>query len=127
MISTVKTGLVIAAALLFCVASQPVGAQEKKAKKAKVVGIEAVITDVGKRTITYQFERKGKRKAGVVGVDDDTTYIERISRDKISMKDLQKGDKVYLRYEDGSYEPALSVQVVGKEELKKKSKKKKGD
>ena len=123
----VKTGLFIAAALFLFAAVQPIGAQEKKAKKAKVRGIEAVITDVGKRTVTYQFERKGKRKTGVVGVDNETTYIERISRDKISMKDLQKGDKVYIRYEDGSYEPALSVQVVGKEELKKKSKKKKGN
>ena len=123
----VKTGLFIAAALFLFAAVQPVGAQEKKAKKAKVRGIEAVITDVGKRTVTYQFEKKGKRKTAVVGVDNEATYIERISREKISMKDLQKGDKVYIRYEDGTYEPALSVQVVGKEELKKKSKKKKGN
>ena len=108
----VKTGLFIAAALFLFAAVQPVGAQEKKAKKAKVRGIEAVITDVGKRTVTYQFEKKGKRKTAVVGVDNEATYIERISREKISMKDLQKGDKVYIRHEDGSYEPAFPLPLL---------------
>jgi hypothetical protein len=105
--------------------SSPVGAQEKaakKEKKAKVSGIEAVISYVGQRTITYRYERKGKMREDVVGIDDQT-YIERISREKISLKDLQKGDKVYILYEPNAYKPAKSVQVVGKEEMKKKAKK----
>lgn len=107
----------------------PVGAQgkaEKKEKKAKVSGIEAVISHVGQRTITYKYERKGKMREDVVGIDDQT-YIEKISRDKISLRDLQEGDKVYILYEPNTYTPAKSVQVVGKEEIKKKGKKSKGN
>ena len=96
--------------------------EEKKAKQKekakKTAEVEAVISNVGQRTITYQFERKGKIREEVVGIDDQT-YIERISRENIKLKDWQAGDKVYLRYEAGAYTPALSVQVVGKGKLKK--------
>ncbi len=92
--------------------------EKEKAKAKKTAEVEAVISNVGQRTITYQFERKGKIREEVVGIDDQT-YIERISRENIKLKDLQAGDKVYLRYEPDAYTPALSVQVVGKGELKK--------
>ncbi|OGP50250.1 MAG: hypothetical protein A2X89_05890 [Deltaproteobacteria bacterium GWD2_55_8] len=96
--------------------------EEKKAKQKekakKTAEVEAVISNVGQRTITYQFERKGKIREEVVGIDDQT-YIERISRENIKLKDLQAGDKVYLRYEPDAYTPALSVQVIGKGKLKK--------
>ena len=121
--SQLGAGLIIAGALFLFAAVQPVGAQEKKAKKVKLRETEAVISGVGQRTITYKYERKGKTREEVVGIGEQT-YIERISREKINLKDLREGDKVYIRYEDGAYEPALSVQVVGKEELKKKGKKK---
>src|SRR3990172_5393457 len=99
-------------------------AQEKKAKEKekvkakKTAEVEAVISSVGQRTVTFQYERKGKIREEVVGIDDQT-YIERISRENIKLKDLQAEDKVYLRYEAGAYTPALSVQVVGKGKLKK--------
>ena len=53
--------------------------------------VEAVISNVGQRTITYQFERKGKIREEVVGIDDQT-YIERISRENIKLNkfDLKK-------------------------------------
>ncbi|MBI2991113.1 MAG: hypothetical protein HYY47_03105 [Deltaproteobacteria bacterium] len=121
--SNLSAGLFIAGALFLFAAVQPAGAQEKKAKKVKLRETEAVISGVGQRTITYKYERKGKTREEVVGIGEQT-YIERISREKINLKDLREGDKVYIRYEDGAYEPALSVQVVGKEELKKKGKKK---
>ncbi|MBI2539934.1 MAG: hypothetical protein HYW04_09135 [Deltaproteobacteria bacterium] len=121
--SNMSAGLFIAGALFLFAAVQPAGAQEKKAKKVKLRETEAVISGVGQRTITYKYERKGKTREEVVGIGEQT-YIERISREKINLKDLREGDKVYIRYEDGAYEPALSVQVVGKEELKKKGKKK---
>jgi len=120
--SQLGAGLIIAGALFLFAAVQPVGAQEKKAKKVKIRETEAVISGVGQRTITYKYERKGKTREEVVGIGEQT-YIERISREKINLKDLREGDKVYIRYEDGAYEPALSVQVVGKEELNKKGKK----
>jgi len=93
-------------------------AQEKTEKRVKVREVEAVISDVGQRTITFQVERKGKVREEAVGIDDKS-YIERISREKVSLRELQKGDKVYIRYEEGAYTPALSVQVVGKGEVKK--------
>ena len=96
--------------------------EEKKAKQKekakKTAEVEAVISNVGQRTITFQYERKGKIREEVVGIDDQT-YIERISRENIKLKDLQAGDKVYLRYEPDAYTPALSVQVIGKGKLKK--------
>lgn len=92
--------------------------EKEKAKAKKTAEVEAVISNVGQRTITYQFERKGKIREEVVGIDDQT-YIERISRENIKLKDLQSGDKVYLRYEPDAYTPAHSVQVIGKGEVKK--------
>ena len=111
--------------LVLCVSSQASAQDksEKKAKKAKSSGVEAVISHVGQRTITYKYERKGKMREDVVGIDDQT-YIEKISRDKISLRDLQEGDKVYILYEPDTYTPAKSVQVVGKEEMKKSKKSK---
>lgn len=108
--------------------ASPAGAQDKaakKEKKAKISEIEAVISYVGQRTITYKYKRKGKTREDVVGIDDHTD-IKSISKDKISLKDLQKGDKVHILYEPNAYKPAKSVQVVGKEEIKKKEKKSKG-
>jgi hypothetical protein len=113
--------------ILIVAISSPVGAQgksEKKAKKAKVSAVEGVISYVGQRTITYKYERKGKTRDGVAAIGDQTN-IKSISKEKISLKDLQKGDKVHIIYEPNVYKPVHSVQVVGKEEMKKKAKKNK--
>ncbi len=95
---------------------------EKTEKKAKISEIEAVISHVGQRTITYKYERKGKMRTDVVGIDEQT-QIEGLSKDKLSLKDLREGDKVRLIYEPNAYTPAKSIQVVGKEETKKKKSK----
>ncbi|MBI4527685.1 MAG: hypothetical protein HY695_28135 [Deltaproteobacteria bacterium] len=92
--------------------------EAKKEKKVKVKDQEAVITNVGQRTITYQYDRKGKVREEVVGIDDQT-YVERISREKVTLKDLKTGDKVIIRFEPDTYTPAHSVQVIGKGEIKK--------
>lgn len=89
--------------------------EEKKAKKAK--DVEAVISSVGQRTITFQYERKEKIREEVVGIDDKTD-IEREGA-KIKLKDLKETDKVVIKYEPDAYTPALSVKVVGKGEVKK--------
>ena len=89
-------------------------AQEQK-KKAK--DLEAVISAVGQRTITFQYERKEKVREEVVGIDDKTD-IEKEGA-KIKLKDLQEGDKVAIQYEPDAYTPAISVKVVGKGEVKK--------
>jgi len=89
--------------------------EEKRGKKADQV--EAVVSGVGQRTITFQVERKGKVREEVVGIDDKTD----IDRDgtKIKLKDLQATDKVVISYEPDAYTPALSVKVVGKGEIQK--------
>ena len=91
--------------------------EEKKAKKAKDVEVEAVISAVGQRTITFQVERKGKVREEVVGIDEKTD----VDRDgaKIKLKDLQETDKVVIKYEPEAYTPAISVKVIGKGELQK--------
>ena len=89
--------------------------EEKKAKKAR--DVEAVISDVGQRTITFQYERKGKVREEVVGIDEKTD-IEKEGA-KLKLKDLQKEDKVVIKYEPDAYTPALSVKVVGKGEVRK--------
>lgn len=92
------------------------GAQdEPKAKKSKEQ--EAVVSGVGQRTIIFQYERKGKIREEVVGIDDKTD-IERETA-KIKLKDLQEGDKVLINFEPDAYTPALSVKVVGKGEVQK--------
>jgi hypothetical protein len=90
--------------------------EEKKEKKAR--DIEAVISDVGQRTITFQYERKQKVREEVVGIDDKTD-LEKDGR-KIKLKDLQPGDKVVIRYEPDAYTPAIAVKVVGKGEIQKR-------
>ena len=89
--------------------------EEKKSTKAK--DVEAVISAVGQRTITFQVERKGKVREEVVGIDEKTD----IDRDgtKIKLKELQETDKVVIKYEPDAYTPALSVKVIGKGELQK--------
>ena len=91
-------------------------AQEEK-KSTKMQDVEAVISGVGQRTITFQLERKGKVREEVVGVDEKTD-IEREGA-KIKLKDLQETDKVAIKYEPDAYTPAVSVKVIGKGEIRK--------
>jgi hypothetical protein len=108
--------VVIAVAFtLLCFLGVGTAQEEKKAKKAK--DIEAVISDVGQRTITFQYDRKGKVREEVVGIDDKTD----IERDggKVKLRDLKREDKVVINYEPGAYTPAISVKVVGKGEVQK--------
>lgn len=109
-----RLGMVLALALVCCTAS---GLAQEEKKEKKVREIEAVISDVGQRTVTFQVERKGKVREEVVGIDDQTD----IDRDgaKIKLKDLQKTDKVLIKYEPEAYTPAVAVKVVGKGEVKK--------
>ena len=96
-------------------------AQEEKEKKAKAkdVEVEAVISAVGQRTITFQVERKGKVREEVVGVDENTD-IEK-DGSKVKLKDLQQTDKALIKYEPDAYMPAHSVKVTGKGEIQKVS------
>lgn len=87
----------------------------QEGKKAR--DVEAVISDVGQRTITFQYDRKGKVREEVVGIDEKTD-IEKEGA-KLKLKDLQREDKVVIKYEPDAYTPALSVKVVGKGEVKK--------
>jgi hypothetical protein len=91
-------------------------AQEEK-KSVKMQDVEAVISAVGQRTITFQLERKGKVREEVVGIDEKTD-IEREGA-KIKLKDLQETDKVTIKYEPDAYTPAVSVKVIGKGEIQK--------
>ena len=91
-------------------------AQEEK-KSTKMQDVEAVISAVGQRTITFQLERKGKVREEVVGVDEKTD-IEKEGA-KVKLKDLQETDKVTIKYEPDAYTPAVSVKVIGKGEIQK--------
>lgn len=112
----IRAAIVVAFAL-FCFLGTNWAQEEKKEKKAKARDVEAVISGVGQRTITFQYERKGKVREEVVGVDDKTD-IERDGA-KIKLKDLQETDKVVIKYEPDAYTPALSVKVIGKGEIQK--------
>ena len=98
-------------------AQEEKGAKAEKAKAKKAVEIEAVISGVGQRTITFQHERKGKVREEVVGIDENTD-IEKDGT-KIKLKDLQETDKVMINYEPEAYTPARAVKVIGKGEVKK--------
>src|SRR3989338_9605945 len=107
--------LLLALGVVFSLAAVSSAQQEKKAKKAR--DVEAVISDVGQRTITFQYDRKGKVREEGGGVDEKTD-IEKEGA-KLKLKDLQREDKVVIKYEPDAYTPALSVKVVGKGEVKK--------
>jgi hypothetical protein len=109
-----KLGLLFVGLALVCAVSSA-WAQEAEKKKAK--DLEAVISSVGQRTITFQYERKEKVREEVVGVDDQTNIDKEGT--KIKLKDLQEGDKVMITYEPDAYTPAIAVKVVGKGEVKK--------
>ncbi len=120
-VRTLKPVMVVALAL-FCflgiaLAQEEKGAKGEKAKTKKAVEIEAVISGVGQRTITFQHERKGKVREEVVGIDENTD-IEKDGA-KLKLKDLQETDKVLINYQPEAYTPAHSVKVIGKGELKK--------
>ncbi|HEX2385264.1 MAG TPA: hypothetical protein VHL99_01805, partial [Candidatus Binatia bacterium] len=83
------------------------------------VEVEAVISAVGQRTITFQVERKGKVREEVVGIDENTD-IEK-DGSKVKLKDLQQTDKAMINYEPDAYMPAHSVKVTGKGEIQKVS------
>jgi hypothetical protein len=106
-----KKGRLVLAVALGILGSLPCWAQTQK----KVTEIEAVISSVGQRTITFVYERKGKMREEVVGIDDKTD----IDKDgaKVKLKELQEKDKVLVKYERDAYTPAFSVKVVGKGEL----------
>ncbi len=113
---------VIAAFTVFCFLGAATAQEEKeakgeKAKAKKAVEVEAVISGVGQRTITFQHERKGKVREEVVGIDENTD-IEKEGA-KIKLKDLQATDKVLINYEPEAYTPAHAVKVIGKGEVKK--------
>lgn len=107
--------LLLALGIVFALIAVSSAQEGKKAKKAR--DVEAVISDVGQRTITFQYDRKGKVREEVVGIDEKTD-IEREGA-KLKLKDLQREDKVVIKYEPDAYTPALSVKVVGKGEVKK--------
>ncbi len=107
--------LLLALGVVFALTAVSSAQEGKKAKKAR--DVEAVISDVGQRTITFQYERKGKVREEVVGIDEKTD-IEK-EGGKLKLKDLQREDKVVIKYEPDAYTPALSVKVVGKGEVQK--------
>jgi hypothetical protein len=91
------------------------GQEEQKAKKAR--DVEAVISSVGQRTITFQYERKEKVREEVVGIDEKTDIQK--EGQKVKIRDLQEGDKAVISYEPDAYTPALAVKVIGKGEVKR--------
>ncbi len=87
----------------------------------RIVEVEAVISDVGEASISYQVETKGKMAEKMIGVAD-VTRLEKIEWKPVKIKDLQVGDKAMITvYEDPEdpYFPALSVRVTGKGEVQK--------
>lgn len=87
----------------------------------RVVEVEAVISDVGEASISYQVEAKGKMAEKMIGIAD-VTRVEKVDWKPVKIKDLQVGDKAMITiYEDPEdpYFPALSVRVIGKGEVKK--------
>ena len=99
------------------VAQKPAKSEAVTAKKIKAVEVEGVISSVGQRTITFQFERKGKVREEVVGVDEKTK-IEK-GGGNVKLRDLQQTDKALINYEPEAYTPAIAIKVTGKGTLKK--------
>lgn len=95
---------------------EPRSEQTKKAK-TKAVEVEAVISSVGQRTITFQTEKMGKIREEVVGVDEKTN-IEK-SGNKVKLRDLQETDKALIHYEPDAYTPAIAIKVIGKGKIQK--------
>ncbi len=92
-------------------------AEAAKTAKTKAVNVEGVISAVGQRTITFQFERKGKVREEVVGVDDKTK-IEK-GGSNVKLGDLIATDQGMINYEPDAYTPALAIKITGKGEIKK--------
>ena len=83
-----------------------------------------IISEVGGATIGYQVERRGRIRTRYIGIAS-ITRIKKGEKD-LTIKDLQKTDKVVVTlYKDPEdpYFPALSVKVIGKGELMKRSRK----
>lgn len=98
-------------------APAPAKTEPAKAAKTKAVNVEGVISSVGQRTITFQFERKGKVREEVVGVDDKTK-IEKGGAN-VKLRDLQETDKGLINYEPDAYTPAIAIKITGKGKIRK--------
>jgi hypothetical protein len=97
--------------------TEPAKGEAAKTAKTKAVNVEGVISSVGQRTITFQFERKGKVREEVVGVDDKTK-IEK-GGSNVKLRDLQEADKGMINYEPDAYTPALAIKITGKGKIQK--------
>lgn len=87
----------------------------------QVVDIEAVISEVGEASISYQIQSGERVQSKMIGVAD-VTRVEKVQWQPVKVKDLQPGDKALITiYQDPEdpYFPALSVRVIGKGEVKK--------
>lgn len=97
--------------------------RERKAEPSgkQVVDVEAVISEVGEASISYQIQSGEKVQTKMIGVAD-VTRVEKVQWQPVKVKDLQPGDKALITiYQDPEdpYFPALSVRVIGKGEVKK--------
>lgn len=97
--------------------------RERKAEPSgkQVVDVEAVISEVGEASISYQIQSGEKVQTKMIGVAD-VTRVEKVQWQPVKVKDLHPGDKAVITiYQDPEdpYFPALSVRVIGKGEVKK--------
>ena len=70
-----RVGLV-AVLVLFCCLETAWAQEEKKEKKIKARDVEAVISGVGQRTVTFQYERKEKIREEVVQLATEIDALE---------------------------------------------------
>ena len=120
---TFRVILVTACALFLLLESS--WAQGKKGSGGKrVKEMTVVISEVGDATIGYQVERRGRIRTRYIGI----ATITRIRKGgkEATIKNLEVTDKAVVtlyKDPDDPYFPALAVKVIGKGELKKRSRK----
>ncbi len=91
--------------------------ERKKRRRSKAPQVlEGAVYEVGKRTIQLDTgkRRRGRVSAVIIPVDPEQTKFQKVSTEKLSLKDLKKGDVVIIKYNaKGKYDPVPYVIATG--------------
>jgi len=91
--------------------------ERKKRSRSKAPQVlEGAVYEVGRRTIQLDTgkRRRGRVSAVIIPIDPDQTKFQKVSTEKLSLKDLKKGDVVIIKYNKaGKYDPVPYVIFTG--------------
>jgi hypothetical protein len=117
-------GLLIVLSAVVLLASVELGwSQERGGRSGVPKIIEGVIYEIGRRTLQLDTGQRSRGRVSpvIVPVEPGTTKFLSVGEGKVTMKSLEKGDVVVVKYRESDYDPVAYVIDTGeKREVKSK-------